>query len=220
MKLFQNLMFIAFTFLLIPACTIETIDDDMTGSTNAFVSDIDGGFYNYQDIVVTGSSFSETCGNHGMKLIQNGTELDLDITSCSATEVIGFIPIDIEPGAYELQLTLNGAVYTPSSSNIENQLSLDIKRRPVILSLSSTTFSQGDVITATGMFFDNPTTQSVYDPATWITATGYSHQTSQTVVNADGTEAQITIANSVDDGDFMLKIVSREFGNEIAVTVE
>ena len=220
MKFLQTFFLLTVLSLIVPACTVEVIDDEEVPTQNeARVVDIDGGFYNYQDVVVEGFDFSADCSDHQMTLVQGTTEIPLEITSCSAEEIIGFIPLDIEPGAYTLDLRVNNAVFTPSSfSNID--LDFDIKRRPVILELSQTTFSVGDVLTATGVYFENPTTQSVYDPATWVTAPGFSFQTNPTEVNADGTEATITITNNIPAGEYNLKIVSREFGNEIPVVIE
>lgn len=183
------------------------------------ITDRCGGFYVHQHIMFKGRDFSEICSDHSISLARITGEIPLEIIDCSSEHITGFIPYDIEPGDYWINLVIDNEPYMPTEET-RGFFDVRVRRRPVILELSETTCSYGDTIVATGFFFIDPEAGPEDYPKTQISGGNFIHYDVPTEFNEEGTEAIIAINTSLPPEEYRLRIVNGNLGNEVRIDIE
>lgn len=217
MKTFSSQLLALFLITLIglsSACEITVGDGE---DTFIELDKVETFGWVYSDIIFEGNNFPADCGDIKVSLNDGTTTRDLDINSCSATEVVAWIPEDMPAGTYEITFQAGNATFT--SVDLA-ELQVEIKIRPVILTLSATEVPVGGTIELTGLNIINDTNNSVYDPTVWITASGYTNTVSDITVNDEGTAATVVLDDDIAPGDYDFKLTCVEWSNELQIKIK
>lgn len=211
----KSFLFLLAIALFSPGCTITTEDDSPIDSSLE-LDEMDTQGWVYSEIEFKGAGFNADCSNTTVTVSNGGTTQELAVQSCTENSIIAWIPDTMEAGTYDVTLNVDGNSF---SSINGNNLELEVRIRPVILSLSSTEFAAGEVIQLTGKYIVNDSTVPQNDPKVWLMATGYTNTVSDIVVNAEGTAATVTISDSISPGEYTFKLTCVEWSNELNITI-
>jgi len=206
-------LFVAFT---LHSCTIET-DDDTAGDLNAQITgyETNGGWI-FGELYIEGVALDENCANNSVTLSDASSSISLDIVNCTSNEIAALIPADASPGSYSITVGVNGNNF----SSIDGMpLEVEVKERPVILSMSKTSMEDGETITLSGLNLLNPTSLPQNEPKVWIMKSGYTNTVSDISVNSSGTSATVTIDEGIDAGEYRFLLTTKEWSNEIMITI-
>lgn len=203
--------------LLVNACTITTEDDDLGPSdTDAQITGIDASGWIYSDLIIEGSGFEVNCGNISISISDGNTTQSLAINDCTDAAITAWIPEDTTPGTYSISVDIDGNTFTSINGT---DMEVEVKNRPVVLSMSKTMMDDGETITIEGLHLLNQTTVPQNDPKVWIMGTGYTNTVSEITVNSDGTAATIVIDEGIDAGEYNFLLTTDEWSNEIVITI-
>ena len=184
---------ISFLGLWLIACSVSE-DDTQVNSINKV------GSYNsnkniYDTLDLEGE-FAENIAEYTLTLTNSqGQTFDLALVKPTSSKIKAFVSKDFVPGKYSVSLSKGGKV-TKLQDFFSKDVEVFIRKRPIIMSASKTSFAIGASITLTGENFLNTSGSTSYDPEIWIMKTGYSNNVSKVVLNAGGTVANVTISNS------------------------
>ncbi len=215
MYLFKYLSVIL-SVILVASCTL-TVEDDESPAGPLSLTSIPSSAYIYGELEIRGSGFSSNCADNKVFLTKDNQSTDLTVDECSGSKIIAFVPLDLEAGDYSLAIENGIDAVTETSSG---PITITIKERPVILNISSLEIPVGGTLTIEGVNFLNKTGLSVYDPTVWITKSGYTNTVSDITVNSDGTEAEITLDDDIEAGDYQFKITTDEWSNEFDLKIQ
>jgi len=202
--------------LLVNACTVTTDGDFDSDVSNAKVTGIESFGWIYSDLIIEGSELDENCNNNTVTISKGSTEFALDLIDCTGSEVTAFIPEDVPTGVYKITADINNKDFT-SIDGVD--MEIEIKNRPVILDMSTTTMNDGETITISGLHLLNPTSISQNDPMVWIMKSGYTNNVSEITVDPDGTSATIIIDEGIPAGEYDLLLTTDEWSNKIVITI-
>ncbi len=207
---------ILLSVILVASCTLTVEDDDPTAGPLSLTS-VPSSAYIYGELEIRGSGFSGNCAENQVFLTKDNQSTELTVDDCSSTNLVAFVPLDLEAGEYSLGLENGIDAITESNGQ---PILINIRERPVILTISSQEIPVGGTLTIEGINFLNKTGLSVYDPTVWITKSGYTNTVSDITVNADGTQAEITVDDDIEAGDYQFKITTDEWSNEFDLKIQ
>ena len=201
---------------LFTACTITTEDDTVDPNNPLSLSEMETFGWVYSEITFNGSGMGTDCNNISVTLSNATTNQDLTIQNCAENSITAWIPEDMATGTYDVTLNVDGTSF--SSINGED-LQVEVRIRPVILTMSTTEIAPEGTLEITGLYIVNESTNAVYDPKVWLTRSNYTNTVSEITVNADGTAATIIIDDNLEPGVYDFKITCVEWSNEIEITI-
>lgn len=201
--------------MLTNAC--EVVEDDPSNpDTTITLNEMDTFGWVYSEIIFNGTGLDANCNNIVVTLSNNTESRDLEIQNCEATSITAFIPVDMPAGMYDVTVVVDGKTFTAVNGT---DLSIEVKIRPVILTMSATEIAPEGALTITGQYIINESNNSVYDPTVWLTRPNYTNTVSEITVNAEGTEATIIIDDNLEPGVYNLKLTCIEWSNEVEITI-
>ena len=205
-----------FICLFTSACTVSVEDDTNPQNSSIKITGIDTFGWIYSDLIFEGSGLDADCSRNKVALTKDGTSVDLDINDCKSNEVIAWIPEDLDTGTYVINVEIDGNSFNAIDGEL---MEVEVKNRPVMLSVDKTEVAGGETIIVTGLHFLNPTTLSQNDPKVWIMASGYTNTVSEITVNDEGTMATIILDEDIDPGVYNFLLTTDEWSNEIQLTI-
>ncbi len=208
--------FVLFITYLMASCTISTDDFNDVNSSDIQLSNIETSGWVFGDLILKGSGFDTDCSNNAITINNGTTMTSLDLIECTESQITARIPEDATPGLYSIVADLSGNSFT-SINNVA--MEVQVKIRPVILSMSKTTMEDGETISINGLHLTNPTNLPQYNPKVWIMKSGYTNTVSDISVNSNGTGATVEIDEGIDPGEYRFLLTTEEWSNEIAITI-
>ena len=220
-----KLLIAAFALLSIFSCgvseDIENIQDELA-KLNFSVSTYNDQVGIYDTLTIRGS-FSEDLPAPTIN-ISGTNDYTLDFISASTSEIIAFIPVNVEAGNYELSFTVDGETITENLAG--EVMNITMQDRPLVTNISSKSFAAGTEITVSGGSFINTSGNESYKPTVWFMATGYTNTVSEITVNEAGDQASIIVDADIPAGEYTFHITAdqdsqyyTQWSNELTVTV-
>ncbi len=214
-SILKSVLFLFAIVLFSPACEI-TVDDDNPISSSMDLNEMETFGWVYSEIQFNGSGFDTNCSNVSVVLSSGGTSQEIEVQTCTENSIVAWIPDTMEPGMYDVTLNVGGNSFTSIGGN---DLQVEVKIRPVILTMSPTAVAPGGTVNLTGKYILNETNTPQYDPQVWLMATGYTNTVSDITVNAEGTEATVVISDNIAPGEYTFKLSCVEWSNELVITI-
>ena len=216
-SLLKSILFLFVIALFAPSCTITT-EDDTPIDTSMELNEMDTFGWVYSEITFNGAGFDADCDNTSVILSSGGTSQEISVESCTENSIVAWIPDTMDPGVYDVTLNVGGNSFTSLGGA---DLQVEVKIRPVILTMTPTEVAPGGTIEITGKYIINETSNPVYDPKVWLTTTGYTNTVSDITVNADGTAATIVLSDNIGPGPgvYNIKLTCVEWSNELDITI-
>lgn len=206
----------ALAIFLVPACTVTVDDDDQNPDLSVVLNDMDTFGWVYSEIVFEGSGLDANCSNVQVSLTNGTNSQNLEIQDCTAGAITAWIPEDLAPDNYDVTLNVDGNTFTELN---DEALTVEVKLRPVILTMSTTEIAPEGTLTLTGLYLNNDTGQAPFDPQVWLMKPNYTNTVSEITVNDAGTEATVTIDDDPEPGEYNFLITCQEWSNEIKLTI-
>jgi hypothetical protein len=128
---------------------------------------------------------------------------EFDLIEPSSDVIKIFIPKDFKSEKYSVLLK-KGSATTTLADHFSEPVEVYVRKRPVILTASATSFKSGASIVLTGENFSNTSGNTSYNPSISIMSLGYSNSVSTVTVNTAGTTANITISKNLNPGKYQL----------------
>jgi hypothetical protein len=128
---------------------------------------------------------------------------ELELIEPSADEIRIFIPKDFKPEKYKVLLKKSSTV-TTLADHFSEPVEVYVRKRPVILTASVTSFKSGASIVLTGENFSNTSGNDSYKPSVSIMSLGYSNDVNTVTVNTAGTTANVTVSKNLNPGKYQL----------------
>ncbi len=202
--------------LIMNSCTVTSDDGSDPDASSANISAIESSVFIYDELVIRGSGLNVSCGNNKVTLANDDNTISLEIRECTETEITAWIPEDAVPGVYSVTADIENTAFTSINGTA---MEVEIKTRPVITSMSKTSFNDGETITIEGLNLQNTSSLPQHNPIAWIMASGYSNNVSDVEVNSDGTGATIIIDDGIEAGEYNFVWTTDEWSNEVVITI-
>lgn len=204
------------------ACDVNVTDDNDITDSPSVITSLDAPGWIYSRIEMTGTSLNANCNNSSVTLTKNSTDYALDIIECTSTSLVAWIPEDMETGMYAITANVDGTEYTTTSGVFNNgdPMEVEVKNRPVILSMSATSLPPLGTLVLDGINLANTTGIESNDPMVWLTRPNYTNTVSEITVNSEGTQATIIVDDMLESGEYDLKLTVDEWSNEVQLTIE
>lgn len=206
----KSALFLLFSFFMFNGCVPE--EDKIEAQLFEIVSD----GWIYSDLLLKGLDFDLGCGNNKITLSREGTMIDLEITDCLISILIGHIPENVDPGTYSVIAEINGKTFTEIDGL---PMEVEVKNRPVVFPLGRTDILRGVAFEIEGIHLLNETEITQYDPLVWIMKEGYTNTVSIYDVSADGNSATIILDEAIEPGAYRFRVTAKEWSNEYDITV-
>lgn len=201
-KLMKNIV-VFVTGVVLYSCMAS--DDGAVNSGNKADS---AGAYNryvniYDTLSIDGNFVSDIAQYKLVLENELGQTFEFELTEASTHAVKVFIPKDFKPMKYSVFLKRGNSVTTLGDSFSE-PVEVYVRKRPVVLKASATSFKKGASIVLTGENFSNTSGIKDYDPRIYMMSLGYSNNNSDVTVNTAGTTATVTINMNLNPGKYEL----------------
>lgn len=191
-------------------------DDGDDSGENAAITSVGAQYYILDTLVITGTDFPNGCNDVSVSLTGSST-IPLTTTTCTPSSISAIIPATAAAGTYGLSLTIGSTTLTQAGSS---PVSVNVLSRPVITSMSATSFSAGEDIFIYGSGLRNMSGNPANDPKVWISNATSNNTVSEINPNADGTEAEVELSNLLNPGNYEFRVtVGSESSNIWDVTV-
>jgi hypothetical protein len=172
---------------------------------------------NIYDTLTIDGNFAANIADYKLLLKKEGQSQTVEFTLIepTTTAIHVFIPKDFTPGKYAVLLSKSSGSATTLADGFSRPLEIDIRKRPVILSASATSFKKGASIVLNGENFLNTSGNASYDPKIWIMAVGYTNTVNTVVVNGSGTVANVTVSSNLNPGAYELYLTTGNGSTDI-----
>lgn len=219
-----KLLSLAAAMLLIFACEVSDdvndVKDDLADVT--FEISSYNPTYGINDTLVFRGSYSE--GIEPSVSISGDSDFELGFAGATETELMVFIPAEVEAGDYDITFTLGDKEITNDAFG--DPLPLKVQDRAVITHISSNEFAAGTEIILEGGPFINNTDDNSREPQIWFMKTGYTNTVSEVTVSEDAATITFIADADLPAGEYKLSVTTGQdseyytsWSNEVIVTV-
>ncbi len=202
--------------LWLSACTVISTEDIAPNETAVRINQIDADGWIFSDLILEGAEMDMNCADNSVSISDGSTSVSLGIKECTPGTITAWISEDVAEGVYKIEANIDGTTFTAIDGV---DMEVEIKNRPVILSMSETTMEDGATITIEGLHLLNTSNVVQNDPKVWIMASGYTNTVSEITVNETGTEATVVMDDGIKAGEYDFLLTTDEWSNRIAITI-